>query len=223
MVAAEKRVLSIEQAHAAAGMAGCGYNLQVVGKIYRLGTLDADFHRGGPPFACMHDPLGAKVFRKFFMARDVVTVCQKDIFHAAELFDALDQLRVEAWHVDEHVTPGAPKQVTRGSKGCLVCKAAEVDMLFELHRKRREDIPRECVFFKLTDGVHRARMQGLERCASFAFVFGLVCDISMVGCIPEKQRGMRVTSATVDAAIIDEEVTRGIFAKNRVVGIDADN
>lgn len=111
MIARKERAVE-EQAHAAARMARCGYDPEIGCKLHRFRTLNADFHWRRITLCRVNNPLGVEMARKFFMACDVVAVCEKDIFHAAELFEALNQPRVKARHVDEHVTPGPNDQVT---------------------------------------------------------------------------------------------------------------
>lgn len=142
MIAREQHLV-VQQTHAAARMPGRRYDLEIGGEIDRLGTLDADFHERRHPFTGMDYPLGAEMLRKPVMASDVVAVGQKDIFHTAKLFDALNQFWVKARHVDEHVAAVAANQVARCTEGYFAGKAAKIDIVLERNRERSEDIPRE--------------------------------------------------------------------------------
>lgn len=65
-------------------------------------------------------------------------------------------------------------------------------------------------------------MQGFERSTAALLVAGLICHKGMIGSISEKRGRMRITSAAIDAAVIDKEITRGIFRVNRMLRINTD-
>src|SRR6185369_5519345 len=87
----------------------------------------------------MHQPFAVESIAKQLVRGHVVFVREQHSTYAAHRFDLLHELTRKSWRVDQDIaafTCGTSNQITPGSEAFFRREAAEVNVVFEQHRKR---------------------------------------------------------------------------------------
>ena len=134
---------------------------------------------------------------------------QEHRVHAAERFDPANERTVETRRIHEDVPRLANNQIARGPVARLGMVAAVIDAVSDEVRKRLSCFG-DVVLLLGADRGRGAGEQGHECPQPFVVADGLAMDACLALALRERVGRHPPASIAVDAARIDEEISRGV-------------
>src|SRR5215213_652903 len=161
----------------------CGNHEQIIVELYRLFAANYVFDtKATRTVVSMHQSLAVKSIAKQLVRSNVVFVCKQHAIDAAHRFDPLHELTCKSRRVDQDVAAfpcGTNDQITPGAEAVFGREAAEVNVVFEQHRKRVD--AEVCIVSLVSaDGAGRTRDEGHHRELRFGFAIGLMIDAALI-------------------------------------------
>jgi hypothetical protein len=211
MISREQKPLLKQENHVALRMAGAGDYFKVRMRENRLQPVHDHFRiRLSRGIAPVNNPLSAKMPGVPFRIRHVVLMRQKDAGNAAHRFKPPRQIRQIAGAVHQPVPIGVTDEITVSTKALGRVKAAEVNR--RLHQQWKI-LPRrlEVHGVRGSNSADRAGQQGMQGLALLLLIDGLTMHSRMLARIPEHFRDELIAGAAIDAALVYENRSFGIF------------
>src|SRR5215217_7949716 len=161
----------------------------------------------------MHQSFTVKSLAKQLVRGNVVFVREQHSTDATHRYDLLHELTRKSRRVDQDVaafTGGTSDQIAPGAEAVFRRESAEVNVVFEQHRKR-VDAEMRVMAFDCADRAGRTRDEGHHRELRLIVCFGLMIDAALVAVIV-KDRGRELTTRiAIDAGGVNEEVAGDIL------------
>ena len=161
----------------------------------------------------MHDSIAIISIAKQLVIGHVVFVRQQHLVNAAKRVDPFNELRREAWRVDQQVTAfvwRSGDQVAPRTETVFGSEAAKINVLRQLDWKG-VDADVRVVFFGRTDGAGRASYERHHGLSRFIRGFGLMINAALVAVVAKDRGRELTTSVAVDAGGIYKEIARHIL------------